>query len=107
MTAQGIVKRNIVEEAWILALYLSKYAKIERKFKEYKVEWISEDPGIYYPAMVHDFCTNYTATLDQYPKAPKGEIIWLLEVLVWGVIVDISHRMINMILFGPDYVPPP
>lgn len=54
LTTSGSQKRSITEEARVLASDLLKYHEIKWRFKEYKLEWMSEEPGIYYPAMVRE-----------------------------------------------------
>lgn len=107
MTARGSLKWNIAGEARDLASDLPEYPDIERRFKEYKLEWMSEKPVIYYPVMVREFYVNYDALLYQWPKVPEVEMKRLHKVSVREVMVEISQTTTNRFLFGPNYVPPP
>ncbi|MCD7464574.1 hypothetical protein HAX54_053011, partial [Datura stramonium] len=56
--------RSIFEEMRIIDSELFEYTEIERGYKSYRLERMSEAPGYYYPNMVREFYANYADTLD-------------------------------------------
>lgn len=56
---------------------LPKYPEIERRLKEYIIEWMSEEPGMHYTTMVREFSANYSALLDNGPKSIKRILVRL------------------------------
>lgn len=68
----------------MLASDLLECLEIERRFKNYKLEWMSKEPGMYYLAMVRDFYDNYVAVLEKGASFDKGTLVRLSEVIVKG-----------------------
>ncbi|MCE5166610.1 hypothetical protein HAX54_022579 [Datura stramonium] len=74
-TARGHLKCSIAEEVRIIDSELLEYPYIEAKYKLYGLEWISEEPGHYYPTMVRKFYANYIVILEvlcRKGKKPSG-----------------------------------
>lgn len=86
---------------------LSRYPKLENKFKEYGLGWTTKRGGLFYPTLVWEFYINYHAQLENMCKPCDKVADHPLLVRVWvrGVSIDISTRAINRFLHGPDFMP--
>ncbi|KAF3642194.1 hypothetical protein FXO38_21236 [Capsicum annuum] len=105
LTVSRPIKRPIYEEHQIVMSELQECTELEWRFNEYKLSWMRKPLGSYQLNLVREFSTNYLALIEKnYPKGMKISNLPNREsVLVRGINIDISARIINRMLFGPDY----
>ncbi|KAG5580713.1 hypothetical protein H5410_051340 [Solanum commersonii] len=97
-------QKSIEDELRFIASDLFEYLEIERKFKKYKLDWMSIEPGDYYLAMVREFYGNYVILLEKGKKyTTQGKPVHLNEIILRDVPTNISPETINQFLFVSNY----
>ncbi|KAF3655081.1 hypothetical protein FXO38_14849 [Capsicum annuum] len=70
-TNRRVVKRQIFEEKRIITKGLSRYPKVEQKFRDYDLGWTTREGISVFPTLVREFYENYQARLENISTINK------------------------------------